>query len=38
MSLDPLKFFGTPGLWLGFVAAAIFLALAIRLRRDRDPI
>jgi ABC-2 type transport system permease protein len=38
MSLDPEKFFSTPGLWLGFVAAAIFLLLAARLRRHRDPL
>jgi ABC-2 type transport system permease protein len=38
MSLDPAKFFTTPGLWLGFVAAAIFLLLAARLRRYRDPV
>jgi ABC-2 type transport system permease protein len=38
MSLDPVKFFSTPGLWLGFVAAAIFLLLAARLRRYRDPV
>lgn len=38
MSLDPAKFFATPGLWLGFVAAAVFLLLAARLRRYRDPV
>jgi len=38
MSLDPVKFFSTPGLWLGFLAAAIFLVLAARLRRYRDPV
>jgi len=36
-SLDPVKFFTTPGLWLGLVAAAVFLALAVRLRRYREP-
>jgi ABC-2 type transport system permease protein len=38
LSLDPLKFFSTPGLWLGFLASAIFLLLAARLRRHRDPV
>ncbi|MGB7493210.1 MAG: hypothetical protein WBR26_09345 [Candidatus Acidiferrum sp.] len=38
MSLDLLKFLSTPGLWLGLLAAGIFLALAIRLRRYHDPI
>jgi len=31
-------FFTTPGLWTGMVAAAIFLAAAVRLRRYRGPI
>ena len=34
----PLKFLSSPGLWLGLVFAAIFLAAAVRLRRDREPI
>jgi ABC-2 type transport system permease protein len=38
MSLDPAKFFTTPGLWLGFLAAGIFLLVAARLRRYRDPV
>jgi ABC-2 type transport system permease protein len=38
MSLNPAKFFAAPGLWLGFVAAAVFLVLAARLRRHRDPV
>jgi ABC-2 type transport system permease protein len=38
MSLHPGKFLSSPGLWLGFIAAAIFLALAARMRRYRDPI
>jgi ABC-2 type transport system permease protein len=34
----PLKFLSSPGLWLGLVFAAIFLAAAVRLRRYREPI
>ena len=36
--LDPLKYMRTPGLWIGLLAAALFLAAAIRLRRFRAPI
>jgi len=36
--LDPLGFLSRPGLWIGLVAAAAFLAAAARLRRDREPI
>jgi ABC-2 type transport system permease protein len=36
--LTPGKFLSTPGLWLGLVVAAIFLAAAVRLRRYREPI
>lgn len=36
--LSPLKFLGAPGLWVGLIAAAIFLAAAVRLRRNREPI
>ena len=36
--LTPLRFLSAPGLWLGLVAAAIFLAAAVRLRRTREPI
>jgi len=35
--LDPLRFLSTPGLWIGLVFAAVFLAAAVRLRRSRDP-
>jgi ABC-2 type transport system permease protein len=31
------QFLSTPGLWIGLILAAIFLATAIRLRRDRGP-
>jgi ABC-2 type transport system permease protein len=42
--LDPLsqitpgRFLSTPGLWLGLLFAAAFLAAAMRLRRNREPI
>ena len=36
--ITPLTFLSTPGLWLGLLCAAAFLAAAIRLRRRRDPI
>jgi ABC-2 type transport system permease protein len=36
--MDPGKFLSTPGLWIGLVVAAIFLAAAVRLRRYREPI
>jgi ABC-2 type transport system permease protein len=35
---DPAKFLSTPGLWIGLVFAAVFLAAAARLRRYREPI
>jgi ABC-2 type transport system permease protein len=38
MSLNPGKFLSSPGLWLGFLAAAVFLVFAARLRRYREPI
>ncbi len=37
-SLTPGKFLTTPGLWIGLVFAALFLAAATRLRRYRGPI
>jgi ABC-2 type transport system permease protein len=37
-SLDPLKFISTPGLWIGLLFAALFIAAAVRLRRDRERI
>ena len=36
--MTPGNFLSTPGLWLGLLLAAAFLALAIRLRRNREPI
>jgi ABC-2 type transport system permease protein len=36
--LDPLKFLSSGGLWFGLLFAAACLAIAVRLRRDREPI
>jgi ABC-2 type transport system permease protein len=36
--LTPGNFLITPGLWIGLAFAAIFLVIAVRLRRDREPI
>ena len=36
--LTPMRFVEAPGLWLGLVAAAVFLAGAVWLRRNREPI
>jgi ABC-2 type transport system permease protein len=36
--LTPARFLSTPGLWLGLVAAAVFLVAAARMRRYRGPI
>lgn len=35
--LTPGTFLTTPGLWLGLVLAATFLAAAVRVRRNREP-
>jgi len=35
---DPGVFLSAPGLWIGLVLAAVFLAAAVRLRRYREPI
>lgn len=35
--LEPLKFLSSPGLWLGLLFAVACLAIAIRVRRHRDP-
>jgi ABC-2 type transport system permease protein len=37
-ALTAIQFFSTPGLWVGLAVAAIFLAAAVRLRRNREPI
>jgi ABC-2 type transport system permease protein len=36
--LEPGRFLGSAGLWLGLAVAAAFLAAAVRLRRQRGPI
>jgi len=36
--VTPWTFLSTPGLWIGLTFAAIFLAVAVRLRRYREPI
>jgi ABC-2 type transport system permease protein len=36
--LDPLKFLSSPGLWIGLLVAAAFLAVAVHLRRSRGPL
>jgi ABC-2 type transport system permease protein len=36
--VTPGKFLISPGLWIGLVFAALFLAAAVRLRRNREPI
>jgi ABC-2 type transport system permease protein len=36
--LNPGRFLMSPGLWIGLAISAIFLAAAVRLRRDRGPI
>ncbi len=38
LHLDPGSFLSAPGLWIGLVLAAIFLAGAVRLRRYQGPI
>ena len=37
MMPSPAHFFISPGLWIGFAATAVFLAIAVRLRRYRGP-
>ena len=37
-SLTPGRFLATPALWIGLAFAAVFLAAAVRLRRNREPI
>jgi ABC-2 type transport system permease protein len=36
--LTPAEFLSRPGLWIGLAVAAAFLAVAVRLRRDREPL
>jgi len=36
--LIPAHFFAEPGLWIGLVITAVFLAIAVRLRRSQGPI
>jgi ABC-2 type transport system permease protein len=38
MHLAPGAFLASPGLWIGLAFAAVFLAVAVRLRRNREPI
>jgi ABC-2 type transport system permease protein len=35
---EPVKLLSTPELWTGLILTAIFLAVAVRLRRNREPI
>jgi ABC-2 type transport system permease protein len=37
-SLTPGTFLSTPSLWIGLAFAALFLAAAVRMRRNREPI
>lgn len=36
--ITPLRFLATPGLWIGLIFAAGFFIVAVRLRRNREPI
>jgi hypothetical protein len=36
--LTPNHFLSSPGLWIGLVVFAAFLAAAVRLRRNQGPI
>jgi ABC-2 type transport system permease protein len=36
--IEPLRFLTSPGLWSGLFVAAVFIAAAVRLRRNREPI
>ena len=38
MHVTPGAFLASPGLWIGMLIAAAFLAAAVRLRRNREPI
>ena len=37
-ALTPGRFLSTPSLWLGLILAATFIASAVRMRRNREPI
>ena len=37
-ALTAAQFFSTPGLWIGLAVATVFLAAAVRVRRNREPI
>jgi len=36
--MTPARYLSSPGLWVGLAVAAVFLAAAVWLRRDREPI
>lgn len=36
--IDPAQFLSAPGLWIGLMVTAAFLAAAVRMRRYREPI
>jgi len=36
--LTPIRYFSAPSLWIGLAVAAVFLAIAVRMRRYRDPV
>lgn len=36
--LDPMRFLSQPGLWIGLVIAAVFVAASIWMRRYREPL
>jgi hypothetical protein len=36
--IAPAHFLSSLGLWIGLALAAVFLAVAVRLRRYREPI
>jgi ABC-2 type transport system permease protein len=38
VQLDPVRFLGSPGLWVGLAVAAALFAGSIWLRRHRDPV
>ena len=38
LQIDPVGFLSSPGLWIGLLLGAVFVAAAIWLRRYRDPI